>query len=54
MFRRAAEAGSADGMEALGRCYRDGFGLDADAAQAELWFSRAAAARATSGRKAPY
>jgi len=46
-MRRSAEAGYVTAMGALGYFYREGVGVDADAAQAELWDSRAAAARAT-------
>ncbi|MBR0671894.1 tetratricopeptide repeat protein [Neoroseomonas soli] len=43
-FRAAAEAGEAEGMNMLGRCYELGWGVPADAGRAAEWFRKAAEA----------
>ena len=40
-YRRAAEAGSADAMNSLGVLYRNGWGVEADRAEASRWYRRA-------------
>jgi hypothetical protein len=41
-FRRAANAGSAEAMNMVGRCYELGWGVPADATAAVTWYRRAA------------
>jgi len=41
-FQKAAEAGSADGMNGLGALYENGWGVTQDSAQARQWYRRAA------------
>ena len=43
-FRSAAEAGEREGMNMLGRCYENGWGIGVDYEQAVRWFRAAAEA----------
>lgn len=41
-FRKAAEAGSAEGMNLLGICFRSGRGVEKDSAEGARWYRKAA------------
>ena len=41
-LEKAAEQGQARAQSLLGSCYRDGDGVEADAAQAAEWYGKAA------------
>lgn len=42
LFQKAADAGDASGMDALGLCYSKGEGVDKDPAKAFAWFTKSA------------